>query len=77
MRKLKLLLASVALLFGGGISVNAQTDVTSTYLTNADFSKGTPVTVGVCTYAKDKATNGTDYANPDDIEFTTKKEIYL
>lgn len=38
MRKLKLLLASVALLFGGGISVWAQTDVTSTYLTNADFS---------------------------------------
>ena len=37
MRKLKLLLASVALLFGGGISVWAQTDVTSTYLTNADF----------------------------------------
>ena len=38
MRKLKLLLASVALLFGGGISVSAQTDVTSTYITNADFS---------------------------------------
>ena len=37
MRKLKLLLASVALLFGGGISVWAQTDVTSTYITNPSF----------------------------------------
>ena len=40
MKKLKLLLAGVALLFGGGISVYADDvfkDVTSTYLTNADF----------------------------------------
>lgn len=36
MRKLKLLFAGFALL--GGLSANAQTDVTSTYLTNADFS---------------------------------------
>lgn len=35
MRKLKLLFAGFALL--GGLSANAQTDVTSTYLTNADF----------------------------------------
>ena len=38
MRKLKLLLTATALLLGGGISAWAQTDVTSTYLTNADFS---------------------------------------
>lgn len=37
MKKLKLLFTGVALLVGGGISVSAQTDVTSTYLTNADF----------------------------------------
>lgn len=36
MRKLKLLLATCALL-GGVIPANAQTDVTSTYITNADF----------------------------------------
>ena len=36
MKKIKLLLASAALLFGG--SLWAQTDVTSTYITNADFS---------------------------------------
>ena len=36
MRKLKLLLATCALL-GGAFSANAQTDVTSTYITNADF----------------------------------------
>ena len=36
MRKLKLLFAGFALLFGG-ISASAQTDVTSTYITNAGF----------------------------------------
>ncbi len=40
----------------------AQTDVTSQYLTNADFSQGTPITVGVCTYAKDMENNGTEYS---------------
>jgi len=40
----------------------AQTDVTSTYIQNADFSQGTPATVGVCTYAKDMATNNTEYS---------------
>ena len=37
MRKLKLLFTTAALLLAGGISVSAQIDVTSTYLTNADF----------------------------------------
>ncbi len=60
MRKLKLLLAAGALLGTG--QAWAQTDVTSTYLTNADFSQGTPITVGVCTYAKDAAGNGTTYS---------------
>lgn len=36
MKKIKLLLAAAALMIGG--SVSAQTDVTSTYITNADFS---------------------------------------
>ncbi|MCR4919691.1 MAG: hypothetical protein K5928_07775 [Prevotella sp.] len=40
----------------------AQADVTSQYLTNADFSQGTPITVGVCTYAKDMTNNGTEYS---------------
>ena len=62
MRKLKLFMTALALT-GGVNAALAQTDVTSTYLTNADFSQGTPVTVGVCTYTSDKSTNGTDYAN--------------
>ena len=44
------------------LGLRAQTDVTSQYLTNANFSQGTPITVGVCTYDKDKGTNHTDYA---------------
>ena len=43
MRKLKLLFTGFAFL-GGVFSANAQTDVTSTYLTNADFSETTPIT---------------------------------
>lgn len=66
MRKLKLLLAACALI--GASAVWAQTDVTSQYLTNADFSKGTPVTVGVCTYAKDKGNNNTEYAQLTEVE---------
>ena len=38
MKKLKLLLATCALIVGGAGSANAQTDVTNTYITNADFS---------------------------------------
>ena len=37
MKKLKLFFAALALLVGGANSASAQTDVTSTYLTNADF----------------------------------------
>ena len=59
--KFKHLLAAALLFCTAGAW--AQTDVTSTYLTNADFSQGTPVTVGVCTYAADKSKNGTNYAN--------------
>ena len=37
MRKIKLLFTTAALLLAGGISVSAQTDVTSTYLVNPSF----------------------------------------
>lgn len=50
MRKLKLLLASVALLFGGGISVWAQTDVTSTYITNPGFESDPAASANVSGY---------------------------
>ena len=60
MKKLKLFLAAALMLCSAGAW--AQTDVTSTYLTNADFSQGTPITVGTCTYEKDKAGNNTNYA---------------
>jgi len=57
--KKKLLFAAAMLL--AAVGVNAQTDVTSTYLTNADFSQGTPIDNHVCGYGKDMAKNGTTY----------------
>ena len=62
MRKLKLLMAACALMVGAS-QTWAQTDVTSTLLSNPDFSTGTAVTVGVCTYANDKSKNGTNYSS--------------
>lgn len=41
-------------------NAGAQTDVTSTYLNNADFSQGTPASVGICTYDYDREKNGTE-----------------
>ena len=67
MRKLKLLLAACALVLGWS-SAKAQTDVTSTYLTNANFSTGTPIDNHVCTYGKDMAGNSTTYYGPQAIE---------
>ena len=57
MKHFKLLLASIAILTGGGIDANAQTDVTSQYLTNADFSQDSPVTRNVCGYKNDISKN--------------------
>ena len=51
MKKIKLLFAAFAAMVGLG--VNAQTDVTSTYLTNANFEEGTPMSVNIHTYNKD------------------------
>lgn len=39
----------------------ATEDVTSQYLTNADFTTDTALTNGVCTYSKDMANNSTTY----------------
>lgn len=58
MRKLKLLLAAAIL---GTGQMWAQTDVTSTYLTNADFSQTTALDNGLCGYGKDMSDNGTTY----------------
>lgn len=44
MRKIKLLFTTAVLLLAGGISVSAQTDVTSTYLTNPSFEKDGAIT---------------------------------
>lgn len=51
----------VASAFAG--NAGAYTDVTGTYLNNADFSQGTPATVGICTYAKDTESNGTTFSS--------------
>lgn len=40
-------------MFVSAITASAQNDVTSQYIQNADFSKGTPIAVGTRTYAKD------------------------
>ena len=53
--KLKQLLVAALLTVSAGAS--AQTDVTSTYLTNADFSQGTPIGSNLKGYGKD----GTPY----------------
>lgn len=52
-RKLLKFLAIPLALFAQ--SAIAQTDVTSTYIQNADFSQGTPITTGVVTYDSDKS----------------------
>lgn len=65
--KQKLLNLATALLLCSA-SASAQTDVTSTYLINADFSQGTPVTVGTCTYDYDKSKNGTTFCQLVDVE---------
>lgn len=61
MRKTRLLMTSMAL-FGAMGSLNAQTDVTSTYIINADFESGIAIDNGICTYAKDVAANNTTYS---------------
>ena len=68
MKHLKLVFASLAYL--GSMSANAQDVVNVTnYITNANFTDyGTPVSVGVCTYEKDKGTNGTQYSQLAPVE---------
>ena len=40
----------------------AQVDLSAFFLQNPHFDSDTPVEVGICTYAKDKETNGTQYS---------------
>jgi len=61
MKRNKLLALAVAALCSA--SSWAQTDVTSRYLVNADFSEGTPITVGTTTYDYDMEKNGTTFCN--------------
>ena len=58
-----------------GFKANAQTDVTSTYLTNYDFSIGTPIDNHVCTYGKDMAANGTTYYGAQSISGWTNASV--
>ena len=74
MEKLKLLIASCALLLGAG-NANAQTDVTSTYITNADFSLSTPIDNHLCGYGKDMEGAGTTYYGLQDV--TGWKKVVL
>ena len=62
MNKLKLIVAASAL-FLGTSATWAQTDVTSTYLDNADFSQGTLASPAICTYDYDMEKNSTTFCN--------------
>ena len=59
MKKFRLFVTACALMVASGIW--AQTDVTSTYLTNADFSQDSPIDNHLCGYGKDMGTHGTSY----------------
>lgn len=73
MRKLKLLIATLALVVGGVNYVNAQTDVTSLYLTNAGFDNSSDyVTTNVYTYASD-ANNNNAVSSCQDVTGWTKE----
>lgn len=58
-----------------GMRAQLQEDVTATYLTNADFSSGTPIDNHICTYGKDMATNGTTYYGAQPIEGWTNASV--
>lgn len=73
MKKIKLFLAAIAAMVG--MSAFAQTDVTGTYLTNADFATGTPIDNNVCTYGKDMEANGTTYYGARVIEGWTNASV--
>ena len=74
MKKLKFLFAALAIVAGGS-TAGAQTDVTAQYLTNANFSEGTPVDNNVCTYGKDMQGNGTTYYGAQPIEGWTNESV--
>lgn len=71
-KRLKRTLATVATMaFIGLGSANAQTDVTSTYIDNADFSTGTPVVSNVCGYDTDLSKNNTTLKWAQEVESWT------
>ena len=72
-----LLFAAMTLIAGAwSLSANAQQqDVTATYLTNADFSSGTPIDNSICTYGKDMAGNGTTYYGAQAIDGWTSASV--
>ena len=55
------LLLSLAVSLLSTVGAWAQTDVTSTYLTNADFSATTAIDNHLCGYGKDMSGKGTTY----------------
>ncbi len=73
--KRKLLLAMLCIVGAIGFKAYAQSDVTSTYLTNADFSVGTPIDNNVCTYGKDMVANGTTYYSAQAISGWTNASV--
>lgn len=54
-----------------GVSSAQAEDVTSTYLSNADFSQGTAITTGVCTYAGDVSKNSANGSSLMDVDSWT------
>ena len=73
-KSLQFFLSLVALMLMA-VTVNAQEDVTSTYLKNSDFSSGTPIDNHVCTYGKDMEGNGTTYYGAQPITDWTNASV--
>lgn len=63
----KFLLAISALLAAGCFSASAEATSAAALKEAFSFEKATPVTVGVCTYEKDMAANGTTYSQQVEI----------
>jgi hypothetical protein len=68
MKQLLLSTVALALLVGSAQTAVAQTDVTSTYIDNANFDTGTPVSNIVVTYAKDIDANNADGASLQNVD---------
>lgn len=60
-----------------GVKAAIGDDLTSTYLQNANFSADEPLQLGICTYEKDVAANGTIYSGMQPVNGWTATNPYV